>query len=167
MRNAILAAVAAVATAAAGAATLRAALDDGPLPSVRASNCFVDIWPEWDLDNLAIGGYEFEAYETFGKTNTRPLLMDSLEPRRCIAFVYDENLVWDPPLAITVLIDAGRIQGKWLDRQPFASPECQHLPREVQDLQGRFHAKACLASSSMAGAAVPDVLSTFRLEPWR
>jgi hypothetical protein len=140
-----LALISAAAVVAALGALLTSALDEGPLPEVRNTNCAVDLWPETDLEQITIGGYEFEAYEAFGRRNTRPLLLDSLEPRRCIAFIYDENLLWDPPLAITVLIDGGRIRGRWLDKHPFAPPECKTLPRETVDLKGYFHARACWA----------------------
>jgi len=137
--------VLATAAAAVLAAFLASALDEGPLPEVRNTNCAVDLWPETDLEQITIGGYEFEAYEAFGKRNTRPLLLDSLEPRRCVAFIYDDNLLWDAPLAITVLIDGGRIRGRWLARDPFAPSECKDLPREAVDLKGYFHARACWA----------------------
>jgi hypothetical protein len=134
---------AAIATSAALAALVASALDTGPLPPARYPNCAVDLWPERNLERIEVGGYEGEAYAAFGRSNSRPPLLDSLEPRRCIAFVYDENLLWDPPLALTVLVDHGRVAGRWLAPLPFSGVECEALPRETVYLKGYFHAAAC------------------------
>jgi hypothetical protein len=135
--------VTAIATSAALAALVVAALDSGPLPPARYHNCAVDLWPEHNVERIEVGGYEFQAYEAFGRKNTRPPLLDSLEPRRCIAFVYDENILWNPPLALTVLIDHGRVADRWLAPLPFSRQECAGLPRETVNLKGYFHAAAC------------------------
>jgi hypothetical protein len=128
--------------AAAAVVAVLSAPDEVQWPELH-TNCVTDIWPQLDLEQITVGGYEFEAYEAFGMRNTRPLLLDSLEPRRCIGFIYDENLIWDTPLAITVLVADGRVHDRWLGKVPFSAPECKGLPHEAIDLTGYFHARAC------------------------
>lgn len=117
-------------------------LDSGPLPEPPARNCIREVFPQMDLDEMEVGGYEFQAYEAVGRQNRRPPLLDVLEPHRCVSFVYDERVLRDP-LAITVRIDDGKISGRWLTEVPFDRPECTGLPRELSELRGYFHAGAC------------------------
>jgi hypothetical protein len=147
--------VAALAVCAALAAMIDSALDAGPLPPVRNQTCTRFLWPWSDFDRIEVGGYEWQAYETFGRRNTRPLFLDSLEPRRCLAFVYDDNVLPEPPLALTVLIDSGRIAGRWLTPLPFSRPECELLPRETVSLGGYHHWKDCRPLFEPCWAADP------------
>jgi len=113
------------------------------LPPVRNPNCLREVWPERDLETMDIGGYEWQAYDHFGRHNNRVPLLDSLEPQRCVAFVYDEEVLWNAPLALTILVESRKIRGKWLAPDAFSQRECTDLPREVVALKGFFQAGSC------------------------
>ena len=141
MRATTLAAALAVGAALAAVADRSLLTDE--LPPFRNQNCAWDIFPDHDLKQIEVGGYEFQAYEAFGREWNRPPLLDSLGPRRCIAFEYDELALSKPPLFVVVLLEHGRIAGRWITKDPSSQVECEGLPREDIHLKGYFHAMAC------------------------
>jgi hypothetical protein len=136
------ASVAVAAVGSALAALVSAALETGPLPLRAQSNCVRDLWPDKDLAAVSVGSYEWEVYGVFGRKEGWPPIEDMLEPQRCIAFQYDEQVL-EHPTYLTVRFDAGQVSGRWLTDAAFGRPECRGVSHKLVDLKGYYHAAAC------------------------
>ena len=135
----------AVATITAGCAAA-AALAYATLPVLRAEEmppihvrCVTDIWPESDIGRLEIGASFQEKVSSVFKRLPPP----RVSQRRCVAFEYDDELVEEPPLFLTLLVVEGKITNRRLEKVPFSSGFCAGLPHDVVSLKGYFHAQSC------------------------